>query len=377
MIRVCYFGTYDLDQSRNIVMIKGLSENGIEVIRCRADLWRGTADKIQAIKIGLLNPGLLCRIWRSYVGALRRYAQVGDYDVMIVGYPGYLDVFPAKILASLAGKPLIFDAFISLTEAAIEDRVLVQPNSLTARLLRLLDRYSCGLADLVLTDTDAPIQHSCEDIGVNPGKLRRAYAGADGIYAGPSAQVRKDDSFQVLYFGAYIPLHGVNYIVEAAKILEHVSDIQFELVGREETYDQVVALAERLRVSNVTFHHVWLSAEALMADHILPADLCLGIFGDTPMAKRAVPTKVYVALAAGKPVITGDSPAAREVLVHGRDALLCEMRNPRALAQAILLLRRDRSLQERIAGEGHKSFLRRFSPGAIGATVKDFLTEIM
>jgi len=78
-----------------------------------------------------------------------------------------------------------------------------------------------------------------------------------------------------------------------------------------------------------------------------------------------------------KPVITGDSPAAREALVDGENALLCEMGNAQALAQAILLLKRDRALREKIAQAGYASFLQRFSPKAIGATVKNYLTEML
>jgi len=109
---------------------------------------------------------------------------------------------------------------------------------------------------------------------------------------------------------------------------------------------------------------------------IAEADVCLGIFGTTDKARRVVPNKVYEALAMAKPVITGDSPAAREVLVGGENALLCEMGNARALAQAILLLKRDRALRERIAQGGYASFRQKFSPKAIGAMVKGYLDEL-
>jgi glycosyltransferase involved in cell wall biosynthesis len=180
----------------------------------------------------------------------------------------------------------------------------------------------------------------------------------------------------VVYFGQYIPLHGVNYIVEAAKLLEEHPDIRFELVGDGQTYLEAASLGERLQVQNVTFRRTWLSPEDLIAEHIIPADVCLGVFGDSPKARRVVPIKVFVALALGKPVITEDSPAAREVLIHGTDAILCEMANPQALAQAILLLKRDRPLREKIAKQGYLSFQNKFSSRVIGATVKSYLDEV-
>jgi len=350
------------------------------VVECHVRLWRNTADKIRSVKGGLFNPGLLGRALGSYLRLLKRYTEIGDYDVMVVGYAGHFDIFLAKLLTIFSRKPLVFDALLSLTETIIEDRGLVPRNSLLTRLVYLVDKYSCHLADLVLLDTEAHIRHFQRDFGVRLDKLRRVPVGADEVYCrGPSPPppllAGEGNPFRVVYFGQYIPLHGVNYIVEAAKILEEDPGIRFELVGDGQTYGEVSSLAERLQVKNVTFHRMWLSPEDLIAEHITTADVCLGAFGDSPKARRVVPIKVFVALAMGKPVITGDSPAAREMLTHGTDAILCEMADPGALAQAILLLKRNRPLREKIAKEGYASFQNKFSSRVIGATVKNYLTE--
>ena len=378
-MRVCYFGTYDIDRSRNRVIIEGLRQNGVEVVECHAELWRDTADKIRAVKGGFFAPSLWRRLLVSYLRLLREYVKVGHYDVMMVGYAGHFDMFLAKLLAILSRKPLLFDIFIPLTEIIVEDRRLVHRSSLLARMVYLVDKLSCRLADLVLLDTEAHVRYLHDEFGVDMDKLRWVYVGAEDVYDRCQGGLRQRGNglFRVLYFGQYIPLHGVDCIVEAAKILEGYPDISFELVGDGQTYEGVASLAERLRVKNVTFHRTWLPPETLIAERILPADVCLGIFGDTPQARRVVPSKVFVALAMGKPVITGDSPAAREVLAHKENALLCEMANPQALAQSILLLKCDRALRERIAKRGHEMFRERFSPKAIGATVKAYLTEVI
>jgi len=377
MMKVCYFGTYDVEQSRNNVIIQGLRQNGVEVVECHARLWRNTADKIRSVKGGLFNPGLLRRALGSYLRLLKRYAKIGDYDVMVVGYAGHFDLFLAKLLTIFSRKPLVFDALVSLTETIVEDRGLVPRSSFLTRLVYLVDKYSCHLADLVLLDTEAHIRYFQRDFGVRLDKLRRVPVGADEIYCRGPSPVGEGNPFRIVYFGQYIPLHGVNYIVEAAKILEEDPDIRFELVGDGQTYGEASSLAERLQVKNVTFHRTWLSPEDLIADYIITADVCLGAFGDSPKARRVVPIKVFVALAMGKPVITGDSPAAREMLTHGTDAILCEMADPGALAQAILLLKRNRPLREKIAKEGCVSFQNKFSSRVIGATIKDHLAKVI
>jgi len=376
-MRVCYFGTYDTEQSRNSVIIRGLRQNGVEVVECHAQLWRNTADKIRAVQGSFLTPRFLYRVLASYLRLVRRHAEIGDYDVMIVGYVGHFDLFLAKLLTLLSRKPLVFDALLSLTETIVEDRGLVREGSALARFVHLVDKYSCQLADVVLLDTNAHLRYFHETFGVSLTKLRRVYAGADDAYYHALPHASNGHHFKVLYFGQYIPLHGVNHIVEAAKLLEGYPDIRFEFVGVGQTYERVSTLAKELAVKNATFYPVWLSPKALMANHIAGADVCLGIFGDSQKAKRVMPFKVFVALAMGEPVITGDSPAAREVLVNGRDALLCEMGNPQAIAESILLLKSDADFRRRIAKEGHRAFQQKFCPKAIGATMKAYLAELI
>ena len=65
----------------------------------------------------------------------------------------------------------------------------------------------------------------------------------------------------------------------------------------------------------------WVEYE-LLGEELARAGICLGVFGRSEKAARVVPNKVYHAMAVGRPVITADTPAAREVLEHERTALL-------------------------------------------------------
>jgi len=375
-MRVCYFGTYDRDYIRNRVIIEGLRANGVEVVECHVPLWRGTEHKIRTVERGPLRPGLIGRMLGGYLRLLRRYLRVGRHDALIVGYAGHFDVFLAKLLTALGRRPLIFDAFLSLHDTLVLDRGLVRPNSLLAKLIYLADKYACLVADLVLLDTNAHIEHFRAKFGVRAGKFRCVPVGADDKCYRPLPKNGEDGLFKVLYFGKYIPLHGVEYIVRAAKELEGCADITFEFIGKGQRYGAVRAMADELDLGNISWVEEWLDPPAL-ARRIAEADVCLGIFGTSEKAKLVIPTKVYVALAMGKPVITGDSPAAREVLVSGDNALLCEMGNSQALAKAILLLKRDAQLRQRLAERGYKCFRERFSPKAIGAEVKESLIKLL
>jgi glycosyltransferase involved in cell wall biosynthesis len=79
-----------------------------------------------------------------------------------------------------------------------------------------------------------------------------------------------------------------------------------------------------------------------------------------------IPYKVFDALAVGRPVVTRDSPAIREMLRDGESALLCPAGDGKALAEAIRRLHADPRLTERIAAAGHQAFLAHGTPAAIG-----------
>jgi len=114
-----------------------------------------------------------------------------------------------------------------------------------------------------------------------------------------------------------------------------------------------------LDIKNIDFID-WVNYKEL-PEHILNADVCLGIFGSTPKAQRGIPIKVYEALAMKKPIITGDTPAARDVFTHKANAVLCEMCNPEALADSIILLKENRELRANIAESGYRLYQEVFS----------------
>ena len=92
-MRICYFGTYDRDYSRNRIIVEGLRRTGVEVVECHRALWRGTADKIARAAGGWKQLGFLGKLAATYLALVRDYARVGPHDAVIVGYAGML--FPA------------------------------------------------------------------------------------------------------------------------------------------------------------------------------------------------------------------------------------------------------------------------------------------
>lgn len=352
MMKILRFGSYNPNYPRNQIFAKGLRENGVKIIECN--------DSSQ--------------ILLRYLKLLGKYRS--DYDAMIVCFFGHANVPLAKILTKLTTKPLIFDAFISIYDTIVFDRKLVKENSFESKFYFYLDKFSCSMADMILLDTNEQINYFHKEFGIDKRKFKRIFVGTDDAVFYPRKVTKKRDVFTVTFHGTFIPLHGIQYIVKAAKLLENQRDIEFEILGTGQTYPEIVSLSRKLNGGNVTFKKSASYEE--LPNFIARGDICLGIFGDTEKARRVIPNKVFEIFAMGKPLITGDSLAIKEAgIVNRKNALLVQMANPSAIAHAILELKEDEELRENIAREGYRLFKKSFTPPIIGRDLKKAITEAL
>jgi glycosyltransferase involved in cell wall biosynthesis len=105
--------------------------------------------------------------------------------------------------------------------------------------------------------------------------------------------------------------------------------------------------------------------------------LGLGIFGTSDKAGRVIPNKVFEALAMKLPLITGDSPAIRELLTDGENVLLVPRGDAQALANRILWAREHYAQVREIAERGYKLFHRDASPAAVSETIRVELDQLL
>jgi glycosyltransferase involved in cell wall biosynthesis len=378
-MRICYFGTYSDQEGypMNRVLLRGLEAAGATVIPCHVRVWADAADKMAGLGVaGAVGRSL--RVAAAWVRLAAKFAALPDYDVLIVGYVGHADVLLARALGAFRGRPVVLNGLISLHDTVVTDRGLVAPGTLRARLLKWLDRTAFGVADRVLMDTDAHGRHVAATCGAPPERFWRVWVGADptALPERPPPEPvpeRKGGPVSVLYFGTYIALHGVDTILEAARLLKDREDLRFTLLGRGQGLKAARARAADL--PNVAFDPRWVERKELLAA-VAASHVCLGVFGTGGKAARVIPCKVYDALAMGRPVVTADTPAARELLSDGRDALLVPAGDPAALAAAVAALADDPA-RRRVVGEaGRATWEAHCTPRAIGADLLARLAEL-
>ncbi len=363
-VSVIFFGAYDSAYPRNAVLRRGLEEDGAGVRECRVSTrWRFWA-RYPLLVLRFLGSGRAARARDA--SARRRFLFVPEFCAK--------DVPLAKLIGLLTARPVIFDPLAARFETKILDWRRKPPSSLTAWWNFRIDAVSFRLADLILADTDAHRDYFQRTYALKPGKTAVLPVGCDDRIFRPlpfSPGTGEHRPFDVLFFGSFLPLHGVEIIAEAALLLAEETDIRFRFIGEGQTYPKVRSFFEEHKLRNAQF--LGRLPLARLPSEIAKADICLGVFGRTEKSRRVVPHKIYQALAMGKAVVTARSPAVDEYFTHRRSIYLCDEPLPASLALAILELRRDAHLRGALAAEGLRVLRAGFTPRVIGSRLLEIL----
>lgn len=346
-IKVCFLPGRESSYARSRVLLNGLREAGLIVHDCSSSK----------------------RGWQRYFRAFGKFLKFErDSDIIFVGFFGQVLV---PIVRLWTRRKIIFDTYLSAYQTLAFDRKVISPNGIRAAVIRFLEKLSCRLADACLLDTEQHIEYFVREYHLNRRKFYRSFVGAESPEAVSSTSQRPDDPI-IHFHGEFQALHGIKFIVEAARLLPQV---KFRLIGSGRELDACISYCKTLKADNIQFIPS-VPFEALQ-QYIKEATLCLGIFGDTQKAQLVIPIKVYEALAVGKPVITANTPAIRELLTHGQDVFLCKTADSEHLAWAIQTLLTDDDLRNKIAANGHQTYLQKCTPEKIGREIASLCRDLL
>jgi glycosyltransferase involved in cell wall biosynthesis len=328
-------------------VISALRRTGVEVEERHVPVWEGREHKFTA------GAGAAVRLAAAEAQLLRRPR--GQWDAVIVGYPGHADVAAARRL----GVPVVFNPLVSLWDTLVEDRKRFGRGSLAARALRALDRFALSRADVVVADTEAHAE-LFRELGAR--RVEVVFVGAEERVFAPGWS--PPDRFVALFVGKLIPLHGIETVLEAARQSPAIS---FRLVGS----GQVEIRDAPPNVERVA----WVEYDELAAEYHR-CSCALGIFGTSAKAARVIPNKVFQALACGAPVVTADTPAARELLDE-ESAVLVPPGDALSLARAVRRLAKYPNLHHSLAGWGHAAYREQASERVLGAQWRAILESVV
>lgn len=336
---------------------------------CHEPLWEETRDK----HASYFSPAGLIGLGGKWLGAMarltRRFGPTAlGAEWVVAGFNGQLDVLLARRLAGR--RRVLFAPLVTVTETLVDDRAQYREASPLARVFKWIDRAGCDAADLVLADTKAHAEYLRRRIGVSDDKILVQYLGAEECFGRAPLDAPAGRPLRVLGYGSYLPLHGYDVVAEALRRLEPSDGIEIELIG---SGPERARVEERVRDLGHVRLVDWLPYEELPG-RIEDADVVLGIFGSSAKAEMVIPNKVYQAAQVGRPILTADTPAIREVFEPG-ESIITVSSAPEAVADALRALSRDEGLRRRLGAAAHDAVRRVAGPDARAARLREALAR--
>lgn len=336
--RVCFFGIFNPEYIRNKVLSIGFEENGFEVVLITANPAVGKIKKYRSL-------------YKQYKALENK-----NFTYVIVAWPGWSIVWLARLLFG----EIIFDAFMSVYNSNVEDRKLYSKWHPLGIRDYIYDWYSCRLSKKVLLPEKVHVEYFKKTFNLSANKFIQIYTGANDKIFTPQMNVGKAEEFTVHFHGNFVPLHGVEYIIEAANILKD-EPIYFQIIGSGgELYDSTKKKVADLGLVKVSM----LGRKSLeeVPKYIARAHLCLGVFGSTNKTQLVISNKIYECIAVGMPVITSKTPATEELFIDRENILFVNAKDGKDLAEKIILLKNNPELGEKIARNGRELFVDFLTP---------------
>ena len=351
--RVLWWGRFDPGYSRNRVYISLFKKLGWEVDFFFVKVWPRFGD-VEAFLRGLQFRAKPDLVW--------------------VPVARQRDVLAACRWAHRRNIPVIFDPMISAWDKKVLEQRKWKAEEPRARKLLARETQMMHAPDMVTWDTSCHLDFCARTFDVPREKMRVLLTGTDESVFKPqpsSAKAAAGGAFTVLYHGAYLPLHGTEYIVEAARMTQD-ENIQWDFLGwgayKAETEAKAVGIKNIRFLDKVPYTDV----PRVICAH----DVVLGVFGTTEKASRVIGNKVYECMACARPTIneycTGYPPEAKDCpaikFVPPGDA--------KAIAEAVRAYRDDWARRDFYFAAARDFFVKYLSMAVIKGQLADILKDM-
>jgi glycosyltransferase involved in cell wall biosynthesis len=245
--------------------------------------------------------------------------------------------------ARIFNKKLVVEMHISLYDNYVKEHKSINADDKEAKAIMKHDILALTKSDYIIHSAKHELNYWEKLLGINIDQNKVFIA--PNCNASTTLTLKRsfmqDGVLRICWWGTFIPLHGLDKILQAMKILKE-KEVPFRctLFGVDKPI--FYTYAEKIQLEALE-DHVFLRKDLNFPSGSLPmylvdnCDLALGIFGDGDAACHALPNKLNEALSMGIPTLTMNAPALREFFNPETDFWTCEP-SPESIAESILVI---------------------------------------
>ncbi len=301
--------------------------------------------------------------------------KIMNVDIVWGTSPPIFQSFTAWLVSRLKRVPFLLEIRDLWPAFAIAVGVL--KNKVLISLSLWLERFLYHHANRIIVNSPGFIKHvqlkgGQNIILISNGSDTAAFTPANTI------QIRKElgwtDKFILLYAGAHGMSNDLPVVMQAAKLIEKYADIRIIFIGDGKEKNNLIAMAESLRLSNVEFLNP--VPKNKISEYLQSSDVCIAILKPIELYKTTYPNKVFDYMAAGKPIILAIDGVIREVVESANCGIYCEPGNPHAIAHAILEMYSNRKRLVKIGKRGKVYLEQNFDRMVIAKDFTDLIEKM-
>ena len=217
--------------------------------------------------------------------------------VLPMNHKYFLMAYLSKVLF---GRKIITDMYISLYDTGLDRGWYRDENSIKAKYHKFIDKMMIEHSDALISLSQFELDYVVELVGAQTNKVS-LYTIPLCVDIKPIAFPSSSSLFRVCWWGTFIPLHGLEKIIEAINILKQQKmAIKLDIFGTPgplvQYYKDLVIHKELTDCISVTTEKTF-SNNQLTVHLQSKCDLALGNFGDSAKAKTVLVNKVVDAFA--------------------------------------------------------------------------------
>jgi glycosyltransferase involved in cell wall biosynthesis len=311
--------------------------------------------------------------------AVLRARRLGRFDVAIGTSPQFFCAVAIWVYARLSGTPWVFEVrdlwpeSIPAVGAMRKSAVLRLVERLELRMYRDASAIVCLTRAFMENLASRGVDH--HKLAFVPNGIVPSFWQAGNRSDGRAALGASDGDVVVSYVGTVGMAHGLRTTLEAARILQQrTAAVKLVIVGDGAELPELRRLAAGQGLWNVSF-------TGLLPRHQMPSilaatDIALVTLKPKDVFKTVLPSKMFEAMAAGRPIVLAVDGEARSILETACAGMFVPPGDAEELAAAIDRLTNDDNARMLMGAAGARFVKREFSRAAWAGRYTEVLTRI-
>jgi glycosyltransferase involved in cell wall biosynthesis len=300
-------------------------------------------------------------------------------DLVIGTSPQFFVAIAACLVAALRRCPFVFEVRDLWPESIVA--VGAMRRGSFVGLLNRMSRFLYRRAALIVVVTEA-FREVLVAHGVDPRKIVVVTNGVDLEQFRPSerhsalrSELGLNGQFVASYVGTLGMAHGLETVLGAAEQLRDRKEIRFLIMGDGAEKDHLALEHRQRSLPNVLLLDE--QPHERIPEVLAASDACMVLLKKTDLFRTVLPSKLFEAMGAGRPIILGVSGEAELVVRGGECGLVIEPESAGELAGAVARLEADPGHCEQLGRSGRALAEREYDRDHLAMRYAEYLQAML